>query len=80
MKCSFEETVEMLMEAAMYGQVDYCRGTSENLILGQLPNIGTNEFFVHMDTSASQELGGRSLLDDAKAQDGENRKKKFAFP
>lgn len=66
----------MLMEAAMYGQVDYCRGTSENLILGQLPNIGTNEFLVHMDTTASQDLGGKSLLDDAKAQDGENRKKK----
>lgn len=57
MKCSFEETVEMLMEAAMYGQVDYCRGTSENLILGQLPNIGTNEFLVQMDTQEHLKYG-----------------------
>ncbi|CAD7977147.1 unnamed protein product, partial [Amoebophrya sp. A25] len=55
MKCSFEETVEMLMEAAMFGQVDHCRGVSENLILGQLPNIGTNEFDILVDTNCLQE-------------------------
>lgn len=76
MKCSFEETVEMLMEAAMYGQVDYCRGTSENLILGQLPNIGTNEFLVQMDTQEHLKYGWKSLLDLAKPQDGESRAKK----
>lgn len=79
MKCSFEETVEMLMEAAMYGQVDYCRGTSENLILGQLPNIGTNEFFVQMDTDGHIKYGWKSLLDLAKPQDGESRAKKWKW-
>eukprot|EP00392_Amoebophrya_sp_AT5.2_P004718 g4726.t1 len=52
MKCSFEETVEMLMEAAMFGQVDHCKGVSENIILGQLPNIGTNEFDILTDVDA----------------------------
>jgi DNA-directed RNA polymerase II subunit RPB1 len=76
MKCSFEETVEMLMEAAMYGQIDYCTGTSENLILGQLPNIGTNEFHVLMDTEGHMKYGYKTLLDLAKPQDGESRIKK----
>ncbi|KAK5000847.1 DNA-directed RNA polymerase II core subunit rpo21, partial [Elasticomyces elasticus] len=36
MRCSFEETVEILFDAASSGELDDCRGVSENIILGQL--------------------------------------------
>ena len=51
MRCSFEETVEILLEAAGAGELDDCRGVSENIMLGQLAPLGTGEFDVVMDTS-----------------------------
>ncbi|KAJ5089346.1 hypothetical protein N7532_008030 [Penicillium argentinense] len=49
MRCSFEETVEILLEAAAFGELDDCRGVSENLILGQMAPAGTGEFDVYVD-------------------------------
>jgi len=49
MRCSFEETVEILLEAAGFGELDDCRGVSENIMLGQLAPMGTGEFDVVMD-------------------------------
>jgi len=49
MKCSFEEMVEMLVDAAMYGETDHMRGVSENVLLGQLAPIGTNSFDLVVD-------------------------------
>jgi DNA-directed RNA polymerase II subunit RPB1 len=51
MRCSFEETVEILLEAAGFGELDDCRGVSENIMLGQLAPMGTGEFDVIMDSS-----------------------------
>ncbi|KAF2820636.1 beta and beta-prime subunits of DNA dependent RNA-polymerase [Ophiobolus disseminans] len=51
MRCSFEETVEILLEAAGFGELDDCRGVSENIMLGQLAPMGTGEFDVIMDNS-----------------------------
>lgn len=65
MKASFEETVEMLMDAAMYGQIDHCKGVSEDIILGQLPKIGTNEFSILMDDTRDV-VTGFSRLDEAR--------------
>jgi DNA-directed RNA polymerase II subunit RPB1 len=33
-KCSFEETVDVLLEAAAYGETDYLQGITESIILG----------------------------------------------
>lgn len=33
-KCSFEETVEILLEAAFHGEIDPLSGVTENIILG----------------------------------------------
>jgi DNA-directed RNA polymerase II subunit RPB1 len=52
MKCSFEEMVEMLVDAAMYGETDHMRGVSENVMLGQPAPIGTNSFDLVVDTDA----------------------------
>uniref|UniRef100_A0A7R9ZZU0 DNA-directed RNA polymerase n=1 Tax=Pyrodinium bahamense TaxID=73915 RepID=A0A7R9ZZU0_9DINO len=49
MKCSFEETVEILMDAAVYNETDYMRAVSENIIFGQLAPIGTGVMDLHMD-------------------------------
>ncbi|RKO97749.1 beta and beta-prime subunits of DNA dependent RNA-polymerase [Caulochytrium protostelioides] len=45
-RCSFEETVELLVDAAGAGEIDDCKGVSENIILGQLASMGTGEFGV----------------------------------
>ncbi|KAH7647446.1 DNA-directed RNA polymerase II largest chain, partial [Cryptosporidium bovis] len=49
-KCSFEETVEVLMDAAMFGETDYLNGISENVMLGQLAPYGTACFDVLIDS------------------------------
>ncbi|KAJ1979758.1 DNA-directed RNA polymerase II core subunit rpo21 [Dimargaris cristalligena] len=49
MRCSFEETVEILMEAAATGELDDCRGVTENVMLGQVAPLGTGDFDVLLD-------------------------------
>jgi DNA-directed RNA polymerase II subunit RPB1 len=49
MRCSFEETVEILLEAAAIGELDDCRGISENVMLGQMAPMGTGAFDVQLD-------------------------------
>jgi DNA-directed RNA polymerase II subunit RPB1 len=44
MRCSFEETVDVLLDAACHGEVDPMKGVSENIMLGQLAKIGTGCF------------------------------------
>uniref|UniRef100_A0A0E0KYK6 DNA-directed RNA polymerase subunit n=1 Tax=Oryza punctata TaxID=4537 RepID=A0A0E0KYK6_ORYPU len=41
MRCSFEETVDILLDAAVYAESDPLRGVTENIMLGQLAPIGT---------------------------------------
>ncbi|KAJ3374315.1 DNA-directed RNA polymerase II subunit rpb1 [Allomyces arbusculus] len=46
MRCSFEETVEILVDAAGVGSLDDCTGVAENIILGQVAPLGTGAFEV----------------------------------
>ncbi|XP_059613251.1 DNA-directed RNA polymerase II subunit RPB1 [Phlebotomus argentipes] len=50
MRCSFEETVDVLMDAAAHAEVDPMRGVSENIIMGQLPKMGTGCFDLLLDS------------------------------
>ncbi|CAD5225568.1 unnamed protein product [Bursaphelenchus okinawaensis] len=50
MRCSFEETVDILMEAAMHAEVDPVKGVSENIMLGQLAKAGTGCFDLVLDS------------------------------
>ncbi|EMC99073.1 hypothetical protein BAUCODRAFT_85149 [Baudoinia panamericana UAMH 10762] len=68
MRCSFEETVEILFEAASSGELDDCRGVSENIILGQLAPSGTGEFDILLDqemlktvVSAQRPIGAAAM-------------------
>ncbi|CAF4100212.1 unnamed protein product, partial [Rotaria sordida] len=49
MRCSFEETVDVLMEAAAHAEQDPLKGVSENILLGQLAKIGTGSFDLLLD-------------------------------
>ncbi|KAI9348768.1 DNA-directed RNA polymerase II largest subunit [Zopfochytrium polystomum] len=53
-RCSFEETVELLMESAAAGEEDNCKGVSECVILGQLAPIGTGSFEVLLNEEMLQ--------------------------
>lgn len=50
-KSSFEETVDILLEAAVYADNDRLRGVTENVMFGQLAKMGTGAFDILMDDS-----------------------------
>ncbi|VEL38049.1 unnamed protein product [Protopolystoma xenopodis] len=54
-RCSFEETVDILMEAATHAERDPMAGVSENIMLGQMARIGTGCFDLLLDTTRCQE-------------------------
>ena len=49
-KCSFEETVEILVEAAVYSENDHLTGITENIIMGQIAPMGTGSFSLNVDS------------------------------
>ena len=50
MRCSFEETVDILMEASVHAETDPVKGVSENIMLGQLAKAGTGCFDLVLDS------------------------------
>jgi len=54
-RCSFEETCEILMEAAHFSEPDFLLGVSETIMLGQLPKIGTGCFDLVLDQQMLEE-------------------------
>jgi DNA-directed RNA polymerase II subunit RPB1 len=52
MRCSFEETVEILLEAAANGETDRCLGVAENVMLGQMAPLGTGAMQLRLDEAA----------------------------
>lgn len=49
-KASYEETQEVFMEAAVFGEKDRLLGVSENVMTGQFLPTGTGVFDVYLDT------------------------------
>eukprot|EP00271_Cylindrocystis_brebissonii_P003385 TRINITY_DN1429_c0_g6_i1.p1 TRINITY_DN1429_c0_g6~~TRINITY_DN1429_c0_g6_i1.p1 ORF type:complete len:1954 (-),score=319.86 TRINITY_DN1429_c0_g6_i1:2079-7940(-) len=49
MRCSFEETVDILLDAAVYAEADHLRGVTENIMLGQLAPIGTGDLGIFLN-------------------------------
>jgi DNA-directed RNA polymerase II subunit RPB1 len=60
MKCTFEQSVDILLEAAMNGDTDLVRGVSENVMLGKIAPFGTGVMDVLLDENMLDEsrLGG----------------------
>ena len=48
-KSSFEETVEILLEAALHGEEDHLKGVTENIMMGNLAPLGTGCFDLKID-------------------------------
>jgi len=49
MKCSFEETVDVLTEAAVFSETDYLKGVTENIIVGKMSKVGTGNIDLFMN-------------------------------
>ena len=47
-RCSFEETADVLYDAAMFGESDDARGVTQNIMTGQMTNLGTGSFDLFM--------------------------------
>ena len=43
-RCSFEETADVLYDAAMFGEIDDACGVTQNIMTGQVSSIGTGAF------------------------------------
>ncbi|KAK2197455.1 bifunctional RNA polymerase Rpb1 [Babesia duncani] len=48
-KCSFEETLETLLDASAFSETDNLTGVTENVMLGQLCPLGTGCFDIMID-------------------------------
>jgi DNA-directed RNA polymerase II subunit RPB1 len=55
-KCSFEETVEILTDAAAFGDIDNLRGISDNIIVGQTVPAGTGVMDIIYDPDVEMEV------------------------
>jgi len=64
MRASFEETVDILMEAAAHAECDYLQGVSENIILGQHAPAGTGFFDVFLDEKVLAHAVPARIADD----------------
>jgi DNA-directed RNA polymerase II subunit RPB1 len=53
-RCSFEETVEVLFNAALFGdrEIVQHRGVTANIMIGQLAPVGTGTCDIILDTDA----------------------------
>ena len=49
LRASFEETVDMLMDAALYAEEEILKGVTENIMMGQLARVGTGEVDLLLD-------------------------------
>ena len=54
-KCSFEETVEILLEAGLFGEKDNLLGITDSVLVGQLPPLGTGAFDLLLDLNAIEQ-------------------------
>jgi len=49
LRASFEETVDMLMDAAIYAEEEVLKGVTENIMMGQLARVGTGDIDLLLD-------------------------------
>jgi DNA-directed RNA polymerase II subunit RPB1 len=58
-KATFEVQTEVLLDASRFGEIDYARGVSANVMLGQHSLIGTNSFGLVLDIEKMREVDSR---------------------
>ncbi|CAM9278362.1 unnamed protein product, partial [Heterosigma akashiwo] len=70
LRCSFEETVEILMEAATFAEADNLAGVTDNIMLGQLAKVGTGDLDLLLDEKKLSDAVEYAPLDAAMGQLG----------
>ena len=48
-KSTFEESTEILVKASTFSEIDDMKGVSANIMMAQLPKVGTNSFDIFFD-------------------------------
>jgi DNA-directed RNA polymerase II subunit RPB1 len=64
LRCSFEETVDMLMDAAAYAEEEVLKGVTENIMMGQLARVGTGDMELLLDEDKVVREAVEVLVDD----------------
>jgi DNA-directed RNA polymerase beta' subunit len=62
-RASFEGTADMLHHAAYFGEKDHMLGFTQNLMLGQIPPIGSGVFGVQRHDNKGSLLGAKSGME-----------------
>eukprot|EP00904_Undaria_pinnatifida_P012757 jgi/Undpi1/8611/HiC_scaffold_25.g11076.m1 len=70
LRSSFEETVEILMEAAVFAEADNLKGVTDNIMLGQFANLGTGTMDLLLDESKLSQAMELTQLDTTMARLG----------
>ena len=73
LRASFEETVEVFMNAAVFSQYDVLNGVTENVMLGQLGKLGTGMVDLLVDPSKLINAMDFSELDQERDADVDSR-------
>ena len=64
LRASFEETVDMLMDAAIHAEEEILKGVTENIMLGQLPRVGTGDMELLLDEDKVVREAVEVVVDD----------------
>jgi DNA-directed RNA polymerase II subunit RPB1 len=64
LRCSFEETVDMLMDAAVYAEEEVLKGVTENIMMGQLARVGTGDMELLLDEEKVVREAVEVVIDD----------------
>jgi DNA-directed RNA polymerase II subunit RPB1 len=64
LRCSFEETVDMLMDAAVYAEEEDLKGVTENIMMGQLARVGTGDMDLLLDEDKVVREAVEVVVDD----------------
>jgi DNA-directed RNA polymerase II subunit RPB1 len=67
LRASFEETVDMLMDAAVYAEEEILKGVTENIMLGQLARVGTGDMDLLLDEDKVVREAVEVVVDDLTA-------------
>lgn len=73
MRCSFEETIDVLCDAAIFSEAENARGCTSSIMLGQLGELGTGCVEVQFPTSKQTvtcQKRGRVLRSTCRSHDG----------
>jgi len=69
LRASFEETVDMLMDAATFAETEVLKGVTENIMMGQLARVGTGDIDLLLDEEKVVREAVEVVVDDYAADD-----------